>query len=270
MSRISNSLIFKCFYHSLWILLFAKILSVAGAILLPYAPMQNHRVLRGDFGHVNVVLQKIFGLDYKQIKKEVVAVKQPATLIKDMILKGVYIDKKSAYAIIKLKKRKDGIKIVSKGENFNGYKVSDIYPKRVFLKKNGKTYILYLEKADLNNPNIKQTPISSKNMPIVLNSSDVYDYVEHFDRIWKEIKIDDVRKSGKLKGFIIRWIKKDSIFTKIGLKKGDIIIKVNDRILKSYKDAFDYYEKLKRREISVLRLSVIRDNKEREIEYELF
>jgi len=54
----------------------------------------------------------------------------------------------------------------------------------------------------------------------MIERHDVYDYVNHFDKIWKEISIDGSRKNGKLDGFLIKWIKPNSILAKIGLKKG--------------------------------------------------
>ena len=269
MSRASNSLLFKCFYHFLWILFFAKALSVVVSFLLPYGKVQHYELSQSNFGHADITLRKTFAMNVKKKEIKPITVKKPTLLIKDMILKGIYLDKQSAYAIIAFKRKRNDIKIVSKGENFNGYKIVKIYPKKVFLQKNGKIYLLSLEKIDKNNSNANNNFVP-ESTPVVLRSSDVYKYVNHFDKIWKEIRIDDVRKNGKLKGFIVRWIKPGSIFTKIGLKKGDTIIKVNDTLLKSYKDAFDYYEKLKKKEINVLRLTVIRNNKEKEIEYELF
>lgn len=269
MSRASNSLLFKCIYHFLWILFFAKALSVIISFLLPYNMVEHYELSQSNFGHIDITLRKTFGMNLRKREIKQIRVKKPTLMIKDMILKGIYLDKDSAYAIIALKRKKNDVKIVSKGENFNGYKILKIYPKKVFLQKNGKIYMLYLEKVDKNS-SIANQNIVQDNAPVVLRSSDVYKYVNHFDQIWKEIRIDDIRKNGKLKGFIVRWIKPGSIFTKIGLKKGDKIIKVNDRLLKSYKDAFDYYEKLKKKEINMLRLTVIRNNKEREIEYELF
>lgn len=268
MSRASNNLLFKCFYHFLWILFFAKTLSLVASFLLPHTPTKSYQSSISNFGYVNVVLQKTFGLNRKQIKVEPMVTNQPVTLINDMILKGVYIDKKSAYAIIALKKKKNDVKIVSMGEKFNGYKVSNIYPKRVFLQKNEKTYILYLEKVDKQTFSY-QPPINKQYISVALRSREVYRYINNFSQIWKKIKIDDIRENGKFKGFIIRWIKPDSIFSRIGLRKGDKIIKVDNKVLRSYKDAFDYYQRLKRKEMQTLRLTVIRNNKEKEIRYEL-
>jgi len=51
---------------------------------------------------------------------------------------------------------------------------------------------------------------------------------------------------------------------------GDKIIKINGKNLKSYKDVFDYYKKVKKREIDYIRLGILRNNKEKEIEYQIF
>ena len=270
MFRASNKIIIKCFYHILWMVFFAKIISLSIVFLLPYKISKDDTKVQSGFEHVNMSLKKIFYMTHKNIEKRVVAIKsKPTLLIKDLILKGIYIDKDTAFAIIALKKKNSDVKILSQNELFNGYKILKIYPKKIFLTKYGKIYALYLKlkKDDLQNSN---QSIPEENVPIILKREDVYKYATNFDKIWKEIRIDDVRKKGKLKGFVIKWIKSGSIFSKIGLKKGDKIIKVDGNLLKSYADAFNYYEKLKKKEINILRLTVIRDNKEKEIEYELF
>ena len=270
MSRTSSNILFKCFYRIIWMIFFAKALSLTLTYMLPNQFTKDIKITQNDFREVALPIKRVFHLYASQNKKKIIKTKTPTLLIKDMILKGIYVDKNNSFAVIALKKKKNDVKIVSKGEIFNGYKVIKIYPKKIILQKDGQLYTLFLDlqkdKSPLNDAILSDEQSSS----IILKSEDVYKYANNFDKIWKEIRIDDVRKGGKLKGFIIRWIKPHSIFSKIGLRKNDKIIKVNGKILDSYAVAFDYYKRLKKKMISVLRLTIVRNNKEKEIEYEMF
>ena len=57
------------------------------------------------------------------------------------------------------------------------------------------------------------------------------------------------------------------MFDKLGIKKSDIIVNINNQELKSYKDAFRVYNKLNK--TSLLNIKVLRDNKIVELEYEI-
>ncbi len=267
MLRIFNQTVLKCFYHILWMFVIAKTISLLLIFFLPYRPYGDAMIDKISFNQARVSTQRAFGLVASSTKTKKLVTTKPTLLIKDIVLKGIYADKNSSFALLALKKKAKDIKIVTVNDIFNGYKIIKIDPKKVFLQKSGKIYSLYF-KNEKSKDLIKTE--SRYNEPIILRSKDVYAYVNNFDKIWKEIKIDDIRKNGKLKGFVVLWIKSNSIFSKIGLKKGDKIIKVDDKLLKSYGDAFAYYEKIKKKEINILRLTVLRDNKEKEIEYELF
>jgi len=269
MSRTSSNTLFKCFYQIIWMIFVAKALSLTLVYLLPNQIIKDTKITQNGFREVALPLRRTFHL-FVNHKKKIVKAKTPTLLIKDMILKGIYVDESSSFAILALKKKIRDVKILSQGEKFNGYKIIKIYPKKVILRRGGQLYTLSLDgQKDKSSSNITTIP-DEQSSSIVLKREDVYKYANNFDKIWKEIRIDDVRQGGKLKGFIVKWIKPHSIFSKIGLRKNDKIIKVNGKILDSYAVAFDYYKKLKKKMISVLRLTIIRNNQEKEIEYELF
>jgi len=248
----------------------AKALSLTLIYLLPNQIIKDTKITQNGFREVALPLKRTFHLFMDQDKKKIVKAKNPTLLIKDMILKGIYVDESSSFTILAFKKKINDVKILSQGENFNGYKIIKIYPKKVILRRGGQLYTLLLDgQKDKSSSNIATTP-DEQSSSVILKREDVYKYANNFDKIWKEIRIDDVRQDGKLKGFIVKWIKPHSIFSKIGLRKNDKIIKVNGKILNSYAIAFNYYKRLKKKTINVLRLTIIRNHKEKEIEYELF
>jgi general secretion pathway protein C len=72
----------------------------------------------------------------------------------------------------------------------------------------------------------------------------------------------------KIVGFRVRKIKKNSMFSKLGLRKEDIITHVNDKPLKSYGDAFKIYYNIDN--VKRLKLSIKRGNETKEIDYEVY
>ena len=64
------------------------------------------------------------------------------------------------------------------------------------------------------------------------------------------------------------WVKKDSLFAKLGLRKGDIITGVNGKKLKSVSQVFKIYNNMDK--LDSLKLTITRDNQEKELEYEVF
>ena len=259
--------IFLCF---LWITFVAKLLALIVSFLLPMPKQEVSVNIDTNLPYIQFSIKKDFALNSKKKETKQIKKVKPTLLMKNMLLKGVYIDGADSFAVIGLKTKRDSIKIIPIGEIFQGYKLVKLYPKKVLLQKNGVIYALYLENVKID-PNLKDDlyTIPDKKQ-FVLEKHDVYDYVNHFDKIWKEIAIDDSRKHGKLDGFLIKWIKPNSIFAKIGLKKGDKLIKVNGKPLKSYGVAFEYYKKIKKRELNKINLTVLRNKKEKDIEYELF
>ncbi|MCW9027213.1 MAG: PDZ domain-containing protein, partial [Thiovulaceae bacterium] len=70
-----------------------------------------------------------------------------------------------------------------------------------------------------------------------------------------------------IKGFKVTRIAANSKMATLGLKKNDIIIKANNVVLKSYRDALNIYTKIK--DIDLVQIVVIRDGVEKEIVYEI-
>ena len=104
--------------------------------------------------------------------------------------------------------------------------------------------------------------------PLKVSNQNIKKYIKDFDSIWKSIAIKEtLDENKKINGFKIISIAKNSAFDKLGLKKGDIIKKVNNTVLKSYADAFKIYNKIGK--INNLQITILRKNEEMEINYEI-
>jgi len=198
--------------------------------------------------------------------------------IKDIQLIAIYAS--SDYAVITVRYR-GKTKILATGEQINGFKLVSASMQYALFEKDGKTYKVELPKSKQNNSyitTVKPKQIVTKIQEPTNNTvveSDGYrvinkDIFEHFakniDDIYKNISIRDIRKGDKIM-FKISFIKRGSIFAKLGIRKGDIIKSVNGEEIDSYNKAFSIYRGIK--DMQNLTIVVIRNNKEVELEYEI-
>ncbi|HHH72909.1 MAG TPA: PDZ domain-containing protein, partial [Sulfuricurvum sp.] len=103
---------------------------------------------------------------------------------------------------------------------------------------------------------------------VFVKRNEIRHYAKNYDEIWKSVKIKEIIKDKRLQGFKVDWVKKGSIFEKVGLRKDDIIIGANNKKFKSLSQVFKLYNNMEK--IDSMKLTIIRDNQERELEYEIF
>ncbi|HIQ31345.1 MAG TPA: PDZ domain-containing protein, partial [Aquifex aeolicus] len=81
--------------------------------------------------------------------------------------------------------------------------------------------------------------------------------------MFREIRLVPYVRGGRTKGFIFEWIKPGSLFYRAGLRKGDILLSINNRTIRSAEDAFRLLQLL--RNESSLRIVLLRKGQRREI-----
>jgi len=270
MIKLSNSKFLSIGVTLLSLLLFAKVIAL---VLWWYLPNEG----------VDLKVKKSFSVKYqridfknmlypiniptkKQPKKEVVS---NAYNINNMILNGLYGGKTSGFAIIAKKSSPKKTTIVGVGEVYEGYTLKEIHIDYVVFIRNAKEYVLKLESKKNDNKYISkvQTRSSKGGNEYSVNKNDIKYYSRNPSQIWRDIAISEVRKNGKITGFRVNRIRPNSKMATIGLKVGDLIVKANNVELKSYRDAIKLYNDIDK--IDVLELTVIRNNQEKEIIYEI-
>ena len=87
------------------------------------------------------------------------------------------------------------------------------------------------------------------------------------DKIWNNIEIIEIKNGEIIDGFKINRVNKDSVFSKIGLKEGDIIKMVNNSVLSSYADAFKIYNNMENSKY--INMQILRNNEVMELNYEI-
>lgn len=190
------------------------------------------------------------------------------------ILKAIYsTTSNSGWIIIEEKSSKKTI-ILEQSNKLKDYELTKLYKKYVIFERSGKEYKLELPKENKLNYQIQQNTINGQSENIVVNEDSVTvkrnylnTYVKDLDKVWKDIAIDDVRNNGKIEGFKIFNVNENSVFGKLGLKKGDVIKSVNGKEIKSYGDAFKIYNEINK--LDYLTFEVMRNEEIMELRYEI-
>ena len=158
------------------------------------------------------------------------------------------------------------------GQSFKGYTLYKVFSTKAIFTRDGKQYELTL--ADDTDKKVaeatrnsapKSEPVQSlKNIP----RDEIKTYQQDMSRIWSNIGLKEHKSGGKTDGFVVTFVKNGSVFEQLGLQKGDILTEANGVKISSYKDALNLYKKIDT--IKVFKLTILRNNEEKELEYEIF
>ena len=101
----------------------------------------------------------------------------------------------------------------------------------------------------------------------IVDKSLLTHYANNMDDIYKNIGITEVKEDGTIKGFKITFVRRGSPFSKLGLKRGDVIKSINGQEINSYNAAFETYKNIGN--VENLTLVIKRGKEEMELEYEI-
>lgn len=176
-------------------------------------------------------------------------------------------------------------KVLSKGEIIDGYTLEGAGRDYAVFSKNGKTYKVPLSiqkgtpaislhqngttdtQAKKNVADGKQGEIVDAGDRKIIDRSLIDYYTKNFKAIAKNIGISESRNGAVLDGFKVNFIRRGSDFSKLGLKRDDVIKAVNGQPIRSYKAAMDVYRKVG--DMENMTLTIKRGDEEMELEYEV-
>lgn len=157
------------------------------------------------------------------------------------------------------------------GQSFKGYTLFKVFSQKAIFTRDGKQYELTLadeldkEVAKATRSTVQKEAVQTmKNIP----RDEIKSYQKDMSKIWSNIGLKEHKEGGKLDGFIVTFVKDGSVFDQLGLQKGDILTEANGLKINSYKDALGLYKKIDT--IKVFKLTILRNNEEKELEYEIF
>ncbi|HIP54053.1 MAG TPA: hypothetical protein EYH11_01115 [Sulfurimonas autotrophica] len=268
-----NSSYFKIATRLFVLIVIAKLLSLIVWFFLPSDGVFVEAKESSRFTYRNFECSNIIA-DTKRLQKNKTLTQKSFADINTIILQGLFGNSKSGYVIVAKKEKPSATSVIAIGEEFAGYKLHAIAQEYAIFTKNTKEYRLDMPKRKALQGSVvsfgKKGDITEHVQggdSQQITKRDIKHYMKNPDRLWKEIAINEVRKDGKIQGFRIDRLQKDSKLAQIGLKKGDIILQVNGRELNSYSAVMALYNQITK--LTRLEMVISRDNTEREIVYEI-
>ncbi len=224
-----------------------------------------------DFGIV--IERNIFGASKKPPKttkaveleeKEIDAL-NPTTL-KVSLLGTVSGNQENSYAVIEeTRKKKQGL--YKRGDTIQNASIKKILRGKVILRVGDRDEILTMEEAASQKAKKGRgsRPDIRKGSTITLVRSDIEKSFKNLGQLLTQVRIRPHIKNGKSDGLEIARIKRGSVFSKLGLRNGDIVQRINGNEIKSPDDAFSLYQSLKSG--SQISLDIIRKGEPQQIDY---
>jgi len=212
--------------------------------------------------------------------------KQPQKIagsIKDISLLAIYNSENTTVITVEYKRKS---KVLARGDKINGFTLEGAGSNFATFSKDAKTYSVDLSKSKKNSSSnfsiksaIKTSTLPSKE-PVkvegevtdagdhkIIDRSLIDHYAKNMDDIYKNIGISEVKEDGKIKGFRITFVRRGSPFSKLGIKRGDVIKSINGQEITSYNAAFETYKNIQN--IENLTMVIKRGKEEMELEYEI-
>jgi general secretion pathway protein C len=202
--------------------------------------------------------------------------------IKDVKLLAIY--NASDITVVTVE-HKSKTKVLSNGDVINGFMLSSAGNNYAVFTKERKEYKVMLIKSGqaTATPSIvnsaptkvkKKKPVK-KELGKVTDAGDhkIIDralldhYATNIDDIYKNIGIGEVKNGKDVVGFRINFVRRDSPFAQLGVRRDDVIKSINGQAIDSYSTAFAVYKNIKN--IDNMSLVIERGKEEMELEYEI-
>ena len=141
-------------------------------------------------------------------------------------------------------------KLYKIGDSIQTAMLTHILRNKVVLSVNGKDEILEIEsKPGKNGKSLprRSSPVESGKGPtkdITIKRSLIEDSMANLNQLMKDVRIRPHFKNGESDGLIVSGIKGGSVFRKLGLRNGDIIMGVDGAQIESVDDAMKLYNGL--------------------------
>ncbi len=214
-----------------------------------------------------ITLPKILGSVTSIQKKRTNVKTKKVQKLDGISLLACYVDQKTKFIIIKDKAKTLFIDINS---TYKGAKLKTITNASAVFMREGEEFKLFIQKVKQsakNSKNAINNDIESSGKYITVQRSEFQKYTKNMRRALRDIRFQRVTNHRRFSGIRLSFIRKGSLFDKMGLKRDDILKSVNGRELKSIVDLIPYYRQLDG--TTTLSLGIEREKEMREIIYEI-
>ncbi len=223
-------------------------------------PLRDYQVINGRnlFGSVEKAAENI--------KPEAIETLEPTSL-KIALLGTVAGNEQNAVAVIEEKKlRKQGLYRV--GDSIEGAMIKMILRGKVILRVGDKDEILTMEEELSKTENGRSRPATSgEQSSIQVSRQDVEQSMQNINTLLSQVRIRPHFRNGEADGLSISRIRPNSIFTKLGLRNGDVVQAIDETPIQSPDDILSLYEKIKSG--SSISIQINRRGQKQTINYEM-
>jgi len=152
------------------------------------------------------------------------------------------------------------------GDSVAGAIIKKILRSSVILNHNNENQLLEME-TTIERPQGKAPILEQENTPsnLTIERSTIEDAMNNMDTLMKQVRMRPHFSNGQPDGLLIYGIKENTLFNKMGLKNGDIIMGVDNREINSIDEAMSLYQGL--RQASNTSIKLKRRGKIKEINY---
>ncbi len=181
------------------------------------------------------------------------------------------------YAVIE-EPRKREQNLFRIGDTLEGAKVKEILREQVILTVNGQDEVLRMAEAPDRSRSVatRAVPAQAPSTPfqgndgdspqqVNLSRSEVESAMDNVNSLMRQARIRPHFRNGKPDGLTLSRVRRDSVFTRLGLRSGDIITGVDGQPIQSVDDALKFYNSLK--SASNLNLQIRRRGQTQTLQY---
>ncbi|MEA3490659.1 MAG: hypothetical protein U9R27_02020 [Campylobacterota bacterium] len=228
----------------------------------------------------------------QKLKQKKVVKKRPVSDINSFKLLAIY---RSEDRIVITVSKAGKSSVLLRGDTIDGYVLDDATATEAIFLRDEKSHSIHLIEATENTGSknsvkyiperdsrrasiaeeISDAPEEKPQDEEIIREDDVTiidkglldHYGKNIEDIWKNIGIKEVKEGNQIKGFRVNFVKRGSDFSKLGLRRGDLIKTINGQELNSYNSAFEIYKNID--VVENLTLTIKRGKEEMELNYEI-
>lgn len=181
----------------------------------------------------------------EEMGEEQIAALKP-TRLGILLLGTVSGPERVAFAVMEEKnKKKQGL--YQTGDKIQGAVIRKVLRGKVILRVKGKDEVLEMEqsKAGKRGSRAGSGGTRGDGYTITVGHDDLQKSLGNINSLLTQVRIRPLVKNGKPDGLVLSHVKRGSIFSKLGLKNGDVVKRIDDKEIKSPDDAFAFYNRLK-------------------------
>jgi len=221
----------------------------------------SHYLTAADRGLFGVVKEESSDLEAEDLEP---------TELKVRLLGTVSGDSENAAAIIQEGARKTQ-GLYKEGDSIQDATIIKILRGKVIVRIGGENQVLTMEEKPRSSSasRDKRSPVGPAQRPsttITLDRSTLTKSLGDINELLSQVRVRPHYKDGKADGLMLSQIKPNTVFTKMRLRNGDVVQRVNGKSISSPDEIMEFYEELKSG--SSVSLDITRRGRSRSLTYQ--